>query len=683
MNKKFNFTILRKLIIAFGLLTLIVAVSNILIINRFSQNSKANERIYGTFVPSVQYLNDFIFMVAESDDMLKSAVFIEKNELSLSRQKLEVLHDSTFNDLMHGIIWHVRSWQKEEQNMYYDITSSIDSLFLKQSLILDKLESFDDYQNAELFFEVTEEVSENGDIEKHTQRIFNNLYALLEIQENNMRYYNADMEKSFKNFETFIIFIAVILAVSMILIGIMISRTLIGPINKINKVIKLMGKGLQPKVSIGQRSDEIGEMADSLKHLISGLKETSKFALKIGESNFDSNYSPLSEDDVLGNSLILMRENLIKANREAELRRKENYQRNWSSQGLAEFNDLIREASKDNDLERLSQEVVFKLVRYLDASLGGLFIVNDDDKNDIHLSLSAFYAYDRQKFIQKRIEVGENLVGQCYLEKQKIYVNDVPENYTKITSGLGADKPKSVLIVPLKINEIIYGIVELASFNHLEEYQIEFVEKIGEVIATAISSVKINIRTNALLSESNEKSKRLEKQETIARQSISEIEASLALAKAELEDEQKKTVLLENEKNTIESEYEKAKLKHKEQIENEQKKLSNILHIVNQAYPYYELSLNDEYSYVNDKYLNLINFNRKELLGKKHNGLVSRDFINSGNYKKIWDQLKQGITVSLSVQYLIDGKSRIFTEKYVPILSESGQIIKVGVFCGN
>jgi len=679
MKNKFNFTILGKIILSFGILTSVVIITNLLTFSKFEQNLDANKRIAYLYAPSIKYLNDFIYMVAESDELLKKSIFIDKSIDSKSREELDSLHTIIYPYLKRSIIRYVEDWNKEERNKYYDITSSLESLFLNHNLIIDDLIDFDSYQNTELMFDITMNVTENGEIVQQTDKVLHNLDTLLQIQEKNMMNYNSEMEQSFTGFRQFIYWMAAILIISMILIGIMISRTLTVPIKKINNLIRLMGNGLQPEVDIEKRSDEIGEMAESLKHLIEGLKDTSKFALKIGESNFKARYKPLSEQDVLGNSLILMRENLIKANREAELRKIENFQRNWTSQGLAEFNDLIRDAS--NDLVELSQSVISKLVEYLEASLGGLFIVNDDNKEDIFLELIAFYAYDRQKFLKKRIEIGETLVGQCYQEKEKIYVTDVPEDYVKITSGLGADKPKNILIMPLTINEKIYGIVELASFNDIEKYQIEFVEKIGESIATAISSVKINLRTTALLTESNEKSKSLEKQESLSRQNIAEIKADLMLAKEELIIEQRKVNILKNEKNIVTSELEKTMQKHSEKYKDAKDKLANNQYIIDNAFPYYELTINDEYSYVNEKYLDLINFDKKELIDKKHNALISKDFINSGNYKKIWDKLKQGKTDSLSVQYLIDGKSRILNEKFIPVLNDKEQMIKIGVFC--
>jgi len=98
-------------------------------------------------------------------------------------------------------------------------------------------------------------------------------------------------------------------------------------------------------------------------------------------------------------------------------------------------------------------------------------------------------------------DYAETLLGQVYLEKEKINLTEIPEDYLIITSGLGDASPKHLLLIPLKINEKVEGVLELASFNSFENYQIDFIERICEMLASAITSVKNSENTKQLLQE--------------------------------------------------------------------------------------------------------------------------------------------------------------------------------------
>ena len=84
----------------------------------------------------------------------------------------------------------------------------------------------------------------------------------------------------------------------------------------------------------------------------------------------------------------------------------------------------------------------------------------------------ASYAYDRRKHLKKTIKPGEGLVGRCIQEGDTIFLTDVPKDYVKIKSGLGQDDPRSLLIVPMKLNENVIGVIEIASLEVFENFQI-------------------------------------------------------------------------------------------------------------------------------------------------------------------------------------------------------------------
>jgi transcriptional regulator with GAF, ATPase, and Fis domain len=131
-----------------------------------------------------------------------------------------------------------------------------------------------------------------------------------------------------------------------------------------------------------------------------------------------------------------------------------------------------------------------------------------------------------KKFQNHKIYRGEGLAGQAWQEGDIVYLTEVPQNYIKITSGLGDANPTSVLIVPLKVNDQIFGVVEIASFSLFQDFEMEFVQKIAESIASTISSVKINARTQHLLEESQEMTEQMRAQEEEMRQNMEELQAT-------------------------------------------------------------------------------------------------------------------------------------------------------------
>ncbi len=209
---------------------------------------------------------------------------------------------------------------------------------------------------------------------------------------------------------------------------------------------------------------------------------------------------------------------------EVEKTQLQDKQRQWASDGLAMFVDILRQ--HDDDAGKLYDKLISQIVKYMKANQGGLFLLQEENARDPFVELVACYAYERKKHLKKRVEIGEGLIGQAVQENDALYLTDIPPDYINITSGLGKARPTSVLIMPLRVNDKIEGVVELASFNGFEPYQIEFLQKLGESIAASVTSTRINARTRILLESSQQQSEELRAQEEEVRQNMEELMAT-------------------------------------------------------------------------------------------------------------------------------------------------------------
>ncbi|MGK7389570.1 MAG: PAS domain-containing protein [Candidatus Cyclobacteriaceae bacterium M2_1C_046] len=312
--------------------------------------------------------------------------------------------------------------------------------------------------------------------------------------------------------------------------------------------ILLIYGGLAMLWSVKQRrqTQESGIRQIKMEDQLGLMDINIEFANSISQGNLKAEYKA-KEADRLGESLMNMRSSLVEA---ADREEREKF----VNVGLATIGDILR--SHSDNLSQLCDQLIEKLVDYMKVNQGGIFIIEKDETTDApFLELKACRAYERKKHLEKRIEMGQGLIGQAAVERERIHLKEVPEDYINITSGLGLATPRSLLIVPLKSNGELVGAIELASFNDFSETDIEFLEKVGESTASTIISVKTNEQTKDLLEQSNQMTEEMQAQEEEMRQNMEEMQATqeeMARTQRELaEKESNLNALLNNTKDTI------------------------------------------------------------------------------------------------------------------------------------
>ncbi|MBN2520443.1 MAG: GAF domain-containing protein [Bacteroidales bacterium] len=374
----------------------------------------------------------------------------------------------------------------------------------------------------ELVAPYNEKIKENG--EKYLvsiSPIYNNnskLIGYLFIKTNLNHFY-----KQKQNVLIAIILIAILgLSFSAFLIFTIINKNITKRIYKLLNITEKLKEGdLNIDQAIIEAEDEIGSLVGDMNTLVEQLRYKVKFANEIEKGNFKFEYELKNNKDQLGKALIDMRDSLHKAADDEKKRRLEDEKRNWSTQGLAKFADILRQHS--DNINELAYSIISNLVKYLNANQSSLFLL---EKENSYLDQIACYAYEKRKYQKKQIDMNEGLIGAVARERKTMYLTEIPDSYIEITSGLGKANPEALLIIPLLREEELLGIMEIASFNEFEEHQIEFVEKLGESIASTIYNAKINTTTSELLKKSQEQAEQMRTQEEEMRQNMEELSAT-------------------------------------------------------------------------------------------------------------------------------------------------------------
>ncbi len=683
MKSGFHFTVKLKLILGFGTLGVLILVMYYMLHSSQQKNSDMLTDNITVKYPSLVYTEKLKDLIEQTQslvlrwtlqaDSLPAAKKVSNEIDACHGIQLDSLEKQISNFVSHDL------WGDSERDLYYLTIQNIDTLFNMHQ------DFMDNYSKAKAENNQADEIAlRNELLEGRIAVAFKSVFfqatklsnSFYNLSSQNLEHIEANIEDATKSLRIWILIFIIVLA----LIGFNMSHQMISAISSVKGIINKISRGILPEVSRAGRNDEIGDMIDSLQVLITNLKETSQFAIKIGEGDFTTEFKPKSKHDVLANSLLVMRDNLIKAEKDAEQRKNENAQRNWASQGLAEFNELLRNVG--DDMQILSNKVIEKLVRYLDANMGGIYIVDDSDKDDIHLDLTAFYAYDRLKYAKQRIEIGENLIGQCFRENETVYLTDLPKGYVHISSGLGEADPTCLVIVPLKVNAETFGIVELASFRVIEKYQVEFIEKIGETIAATIANVKINMNTAKLLEESSEKSERLAQQEAEVHKNIENLKAQIEnlqeINKNELVKYQKLHDDYENQAETSQSTIQKLT----EKAEQSRQALRKMEFMLNNSAGYYELDAQGYFVTANNRFLGGIEMLIGDIEAKDiRSFLVEKEEVDKFN--TIIEHLSQGLVHAQINHYKFNGKEFYLNEIYTPTRDEQNVLKSVMVISKN
>ena len=264
-----------------------------------------------------------------------------------------------------------------------------------------------------------------------------------------------------------------------------------------------------------QQNEELEKMLSERNEII---RKNSLIAKRIGEGDLYFDTSDIANDDMLGRSLLIMKNNLVST------QERENEQ-SWIAKGKEIIGDILRQR---NNINELAYETIINLIEYINAVQGAFYLYDDETEKLVNI---ATYAYNRKKYISQEFKVGIGLVGQAAFERDIIYRKEIPDGYVTISSGiLGDKKPKTLLLSPLISDEKLQGVIEFASLNEdMPEKTLRLIEEVSQIIAQTIFNLRVNAQTEKLLRDAQEMTKQLQKNEEELRKNADD------MAKAQLE----------------------------------------------------------------------------------------------------------------------------------------------------
>lgn len=338
------------------------------------------------------------------------------------------------------------------------------------------------------------------------------------------------------NFIYMFAFMIVGILMFILLTAFWIRRWLINPLLLVNNHLKALAQGMVLEDDIAYRSeDEVGELIMSTWRLKNSNKNTINQVNAIAAGNYTNEVKLLSGQDQLGRALVHMTQTL----REVIAK---NAMQDWLKTAQTQLNAQM---SGEQDVNTLAQNIIHFLTTCLQAQVGLFYLVVETEQHPHpYLKLIASYAYARRKHLTNEFQFGEGLVGQAALEKQRILITEVPDDYIYVQSGLGETPPHNIIVVPLFYENLLKGVIEIGSFHELTTVQIEFLEQVAPDVGIAVNSAQSRAQMHELLQQTQTQAEELRSQA----EELQNQQEILSQTNVELEE---RTQDLERQKNEI------------------------------------------------------------------------------------------------------------------------------------
>jgi HAMP domain-containing protein/CheY-like chemotaxis protein/signal transduction histidine kinase len=196
-----------------------------------------------------------------------------------------------------------------------------------------------------------------------------------------------------------------------------------------------------------------------------------------------------------------------------------NTEQDWLKTNLAKFTNMLQ---GQRDLSTVGRLLLTGLTQLVNAQLGVIYQMADQEEGT--LQLLSTYADDADVGYTPSLRIGQGLIGQCAIDKQRLLITDMPTHAVPIGSSLFKVVPKNVVVLPVLFENQVKAVIELASISSFTPLQIQFLEQLTTSIGIVLNSIEATMQTEALLKQSQNLAGELQTQQRELQQTNDQLE---------------------------------------------------------------------------------------------------------------------------------------------------------------
>jgi len=223
-------------------------------------------------------------------------------------------------------------------------------------------------------------------------------------------------------------------------------------------------------------------------------------------------------------------------------------EQDWLKSNLASIGSMLQGT---RDLEVVAELIMEELAPLLGAQHGTFFLA-EQAGDETRLRLIAGYGLRADKNAPIQYRIGQSLIGQVAKSKRAIVVDEIPQGYIRISSGLGEAPPANLAVLPIMFEDQVMGVVELASFTKFTRIQIDFLEQLTETLGVSVNAIIANSRTDTLLEQSQRLTAELRARSEELQLSNADLEEKAAQLATQKQDIEAKNAQIERARAEIE-----------------------------------------------------------------------------------------------------------------------------------